>query len=105
MRCNRQGSALTAMAAAAGVLAVACGSGTSASSASSSPAVSPATSASASTPLTALAQVATKATSSCDVINQAEAGAALGQPVQPAAELRTYYRLARPAAKTGRLRR
>ncbi len=83
MRCNRQGIALTAMAAAAGVLAVACGSGTSASSAPSSPAMSPATTASASTPLTAPAQVAGKATSSCDVINRAEAGAALGQAVQP----------------------
>jgi hypothetical protein len=32
---------------------------------------------------TASVQSAGKATSSCDVLNQAEAGAALGQPVQP----------------------
>lgn len=84
MRCNRQGIALTAVAAAMGVLAAACGSGTGASSTSSPPAMHPATSAAvASTTPTVPAQVAGKATSSCDVINQAEAGAALGQPVQP----------------------
>lgn len=88
MRGNRQRIALTAMAAAAGVLAAACSSGTGASPASSSPAMpaaasAGAASAAASTPLAAPAQGTGKATSSCDVINQAEAGAALGQPVQP----------------------
>ncbi len=84
MRYNRQGIALIAAQAAIGVLAAACSSGTIASPASSPPATHPGMSAAAasSTP-TAPAQAAGKAKSSCDVIDQAEAGAALGQPVQP----------------------
>lgn len=83
MRCNRHGIALTGVAAAIGVLA-ACSNGTVTTSASSPPAIHLGTSAPAasSTP-TAPAPAAGKATSSCDVINQAEAGAALGQSVQP----------------------
>ena len=84
MRCNRQGIARTAVAAAIGVLAAACSSGTIASPAASPAAMHPGTSAAAASATAATpAQAAGKATSSCDVISQAEAGAALGQPVQP----------------------
>lgn len=84
MRCNRQGIARTAVAAAIGVLAAACSSGTIASPAASPAAMHPGTSAAAASATAATpAQAAGKAMSSCDVISQAEAGAALGQPVQP----------------------
>ena len=84
MRCNRQGIARTAVAAAIGVLAAACSSGTIASPAATPAAMHPGTSAAAASATAATpAQAAGKAMSSCDVISQAEAGAALGQPVQP----------------------
>jgi hypothetical protein len=84
MRHNRQRIALAAVQAAIGVLAAACSSGAIAFPASSPPAMHPATSAAAAnSTATASVQAAGKATSSCDVLNQAEAGAALGQPVQP----------------------
>ncbi len=84
MRCNRHRFALTGVAAALGVLAAACSSGTASTSTSSAPAVNAATSAPAASATSAApAQAAGKATSSCTVIDQAEAGAALGQPVQP----------------------
>jgi hypothetical protein len=74
MRHNRQRIALAA----------ACSSGAIVSPASSPPAMHPGTSvAAANSTATASVQSAGKATSSCDVLNQAEAGAALGQPVQP----------------------
>ena len=82
MRCNRHGLVLTGMAGAVCVLA-ACG-GTPATSTSSPPARQSAVPAvAASTAPSAPAQPAGKATSSCGVITQAEAGAALGQAVQP----------------------
>jgi hypothetical protein len=93
MRCHRQGIALTA-AAAIGMLAAACSTATTASPASSPSAANPGTTqpavsqpvtsaAAASTTPAASPRVAAKATSSCDVITQAEAATALGQPVQP----------------------
>ncbi len=84
MRRNRHGIALTGVAAAFSVLAAACSSGTASTSTSAAPAVNPATSAPAASATSAApAQAAGRATSSCTVIDQAEAGAALGQPVQP----------------------
>ncbi len=84
MRHNRQGIALAAVLAVLGVLVAACNSGTIASPASSPPLTHPGTSAvAANATATAPAQATGKATSSCDVLDQAEAGAALGQPVQP----------------------
>lgn len=84
MRCSRQGIALPAVAAAIGVLAAACSSGTIISPTFSPAAIHSGTSAAtANTVATAAAQAAGKAKSSCGVLSQAEAGAALGQPVQP----------------------
>ena len=83
MRCNRHGIALTGVVVAIGVLGAACSSGTATKSTSSPPAIHSAASApAASTTPTTAAQAAGKATS-CTVINEAEASAALGQPVKP----------------------
>jgi hypothetical protein len=83
MRCNRHGIAVMGVVAAIGVLGAACSGGTATTSTSSPPAIPTAASApAASTTPTTAAQAAGKATS-CTVINEAEASAALGQPVQP----------------------
>ena len=83
MRCNRHGFALTGAAAAFGMLAAACSSGTASTLTSSAPAVHSAASAPAASATSAApAQPGGKATS-CTVIDQAEAGGALGAPVKP----------------------
>jgi hypothetical protein len=84
MRYDRHRVALTVAAVAIGTLAAACSSGTASTSGSSPPAVSAATSAPAtSTTSAAPAQADGKATS-CTVITEAQASAALGgQAVQP----------------------